>query len=132
MPEGSWKCEKCNNINYPFRTKCNRQNCGADKPSEGDQSPSEPADDNDQVCRQLCLLPVSFCFLKLSSNLLTTYVYITISKYVQVSSTSLVNDHLVGLLFFLPVMFMVRSLLRLALQIAFFFFPTCAFIDWIV
>jgi predicted nucleic-acid-binding Zn-ribbon protein len=48
MPEGSWKCEKCNNINYPFRTKCNRQNCGADKPSEGDQSPSEPADDNDQ------------------------------------------------------------------------------------
>ncbi|URE33594.1 RanBP2-type zinc finger protein [Musa troglodytarum] len=33
MPEGSWKCEKCNNINYPFRTKCNRQNCGAEKPS---------------------------------------------------------------------------------------------------
>ncbi|KAE8687380.1 hypothetical protein F3Y22_tig00111022pilonHSYRG00630 [Hibiscus syriacus] len=21
MPEGSWKCEKCSNINYPFRTK---------------------------------------------------------------------------------------------------------------
>ncbi|CAL5395944.1 unnamed protein product [Camellia sinensis] len=48
MPDGSWKCEKCNNINYPFRTKCNRQNCGADKPSEGQKSPSEPADENDQ------------------------------------------------------------------------------------
>ncbi|XP_057486351.1 ranBP2-type zinc finger protein At1g67325-like isoform X1 [Actinidia eriantha] len=47
MPEGTWKCEKCNNINYPFRTKCNRQNCGADKPSEV-ESPSEPADENDQ------------------------------------------------------------------------------------
>ncbi|KAI8022104.1 RanBP2-type zinc finger protein [Camellia lanceoleosa] len=49
MPYGSWKCEKCNNINYPFRTKCNRQNCGAIKPSEGQKSPSEPADENDQV-----------------------------------------------------------------------------------
>ncbi|CAL5423609.1 unnamed protein product [Camellia sinensis] len=48
MPDGNWKCEKCNNINYPFRTKCNRQNCGADKPSEGQKSPSEPADENDQ------------------------------------------------------------------------------------
>ncbi|GMP82334.1 hypothetical protein CsSME_00036687 [Camellia sinensis var. sinensis] len=48
MPEGSWKCEKCNNINYPFRTKCNRQNCGADKPSDAKESPSEPADENDQ------------------------------------------------------------------------------------
>ncbi|KAI8009876.1 RanBP2-type zinc finger protein [Camellia lanceoleosa] len=49
MPYGSWKCEKCNNIKYPFRTKCNRQNCGAVKPSEGQKSPSEPADENDQV-----------------------------------------------------------------------------------
>ncbi|CAL5365949.1 unnamed protein product [Camellia sinensis] len=48
MLDGSWKCEKCNNINYPFRTKCNRQNCGADKPSEGQKSPLEPADENDQ------------------------------------------------------------------------------------
>ncbi|KAM7468768.1 hypothetical protein LguiB_016330 [Lonicera macranthoides] len=47
MREGNWKCEKCNNINYSFRTKCNRQNCGADKPSESN-SPSEPADENDQ------------------------------------------------------------------------------------
>lgn len=50
MPEGSWKCEKCNNINYPFRTKCNRQNCGADKPAESDKSPSSSPDQNDQVC----------------------------------------------------------------------------------
>ncbi|KAF6170361.1 hypothetical protein GIB67_001960 [Kingdonia uniflora] len=28
MLEGSWKCEKCHNMNYPFSTKCNRQNCG--------------------------------------------------------------------------------------------------------
>ncbi|THG16409.1 hypothetical protein TEA_005852 [Camellia sinensis var. sinensis] len=51
MLDGSWKCEKCNNINYPFRTKCNRQNCGADKPSEGQKSPLEPADENDQPAR---------------------------------------------------------------------------------
>nr|GMD98012.1 ranBP2-type zinc finger protein At1g67325 isoform X1 [Ipomoea batatas] len=50
MPEGSWKCEKCNNINYPFRTKCNRPNCGAEKPSESIESPSQPTDENDQVC----------------------------------------------------------------------------------
>lgn len=55
MPEGSWKCDKCNNINYPFRTKCNRQNCGADKPSEKKESPTETADANDQVCRVICL-----------------------------------------------------------------------------
>ena len=50
MPEGSWKCEKCNNINYPFRTKCNRQNCGADKPAESEKSSSPAPDQNDQVC----------------------------------------------------------------------------------
>lgn len=50
MPEGSWKCEKCNNINYPFRTKCNRQNCGADKPAESEKSSSPSPDQNDQVC----------------------------------------------------------------------------------
>ncbi|XP_076959311.1 ranBP2-type zinc finger protein At1g67325-like [Bidens hawaiensis] len=45
-PEGSWKCEKCNNINYPFRTKCNRQNCGAEKP-ESQNSPTNE-ENNDQ------------------------------------------------------------------------------------
>ncbi|MED6138475.1 hypothetical protein PIB30_074551 [Stylosanthes scabra] len=34
VPTGSWKCERCNNINYPFRTKCNRYSCGAMKPSD--------------------------------------------------------------------------------------------------
>ncbi|KNA09009.1 hypothetical protein SOVF_157590 [Spinacia oleracea] len=48
MPDGSWKCEKCGNINYPFRTKCNRQNCGADKPAEENKSPSPVADGNEQ------------------------------------------------------------------------------------
>ncbi|BBM97153.1 hypothetical protein MPTK1_1g03400 [Marchantia polymorpha subsp. ruderalis] len=33
-PDGSWTCEACGNVNYPFRTKCNRRNCGADKPTE--------------------------------------------------------------------------------------------------
>ncbi|KAL1556774.1 hypothetical protein AAHA92_12354 [Salvia divinorum] len=56
MPEGSWKCEKCNNINYPFRTKCNRQNCGADKPSEKKESPSETADANDQISDLVAIL----------------------------------------------------------------------------
>lgn len=55
MPDGSWKCEKCNNINYPFRTKCNRQNCGADKPLETKESQPEAADANDQVCCVVCL-----------------------------------------------------------------------------
>ena len=49
-PEGSWKCEKCNNINFPFRTKCNRQNCGADKPTESKKSPSPSPDESNQVC----------------------------------------------------------------------------------
>lgn len=56
MPDGSWKCEKCNNINYPFRTKCNRQNCGADKPPETKDSPSEAADADNQVCCVRCSL----------------------------------------------------------------------------
>lgn len=58
MPDGSWKCEKCNNINYPFRTKCNRQNCGADKPVESKKSPSPTPEENDQV---RCA-PHLFCF----------------------------------------------------------------------
>lgn len=56
MPEGSWKCEKCNNINYPFRSKCNRQNCGADKPSDTVNSPLKAAGADDQVCCALRLI----------------------------------------------------------------------------
>lgn len=56
MPDGSWKCEKCNNINYPFRTKCNRQNCGADKPSESKESPSASQEDTDQVGCMIMML----------------------------------------------------------------------------
>lgn len=73
MPEGSWKCEKCNNINYPFRTKCNRQNCGADKPSETKSSPPEAADANDQVCCLICLL-----HLILYLNLFAAFVLLSI------------------------------------------------------
>lgn len=49
MPEGSWKCEKCNNINYPFRTKCNRQNCEAEKPTQSN-SHGVTLNEDDQVC----------------------------------------------------------------------------------
>ncbi|GBG91822.1 hypothetical protein CBR_g53713 [Chara braunii] len=37
-PDGSWTCKSCGNVNYPFRTKCNRRNCGAERP--GDKSSS--------------------------------------------------------------------------------------------
>ena len=74
MPEGSWKCEKCSNINYPFRTKCNRQNCGADKPAESKKSPSPTANENDQVCGLMHFLCRLDCYLKLLI-LLTTFVH---------------------------------------------------------
>lgn len=50
MPEGSWKCEKCNNINFPFRMKCNRQNCGAQRPHDSNATHGLTSDEDDQVC----------------------------------------------------------------------------------
>jgi len=50
MPEGSWKCEQCNNINYPFRTKCNRPQCGAEKPSQTNNVNDSVTDQHNQVC----------------------------------------------------------------------------------
>ena len=32
-PEGSWTCPECNNLNYPFRTVCNRKGCSYSKPT---------------------------------------------------------------------------------------------------
>ncbi|XP_078148249.1 ran BP2/NZF zinc finger-like superfamily protein [Carex rostrata] len=32
-PEGSWTCGKCSNLNYPFRTVCNRKGCGNERPA---------------------------------------------------------------------------------------------------
>ena len=32
-PEGSWACS-CGNVNYPFRTECNRRNCGLPRGAE--------------------------------------------------------------------------------------------------
>lgn len=32
-PEGSWTCSKCSNLNYPFRTVCNRKGCGNERPA---------------------------------------------------------------------------------------------------
>ncbi|CAM6075710.1 unnamed protein product [Sphagnum tenellum] len=51
-PDGSWTCESCGNVNYPFRTKCNRRNCGADKPTESKPSVNSSAQvlASDQVC----------------------------------------------------------------------------------
>ena len=31
IPEGSWTCKKCGNLNYPFRNVCNRKDCRTDK-----------------------------------------------------------------------------------------------------
>lgn len=33
-PDGSWTCKACGNVNYPFRTQCNRRNCGVEKPTD--------------------------------------------------------------------------------------------------
>lgn len=75
MPEGSWKCEKCGNINYPFRTKCNRQNCGADKPSDENKSPSPTADGNEQVCGVM-----HFCVSY--GLILITFIFYTFKFYI--------------------------------------------------
>lgn len=72
MPEGSWKCERCNNINFPFRTKCNRQNCGADKPSEPNESPSSVAEGTEQVCGVMCFL----CAILLDSAVCIFCIYL--------------------------------------------------------
>lgn len=51
-PDGSWTCDACGNVNYPFRVKCNRRNCGADKPLENKPAaaPISPPPATDQVC----------------------------------------------------------------------------------
>lgn len=32
-PDGSWTCTGCGNVNYPFRTHCNRTNCRLERPA---------------------------------------------------------------------------------------------------
>ncbi|KAI3898658.1 hypothetical protein MKW98_000771, partial [Papaver atlanticum] len=78
MPEGSWKC---NNINYPFRVKCNRQNCGAEKPSESNNSPvAHASEEGDQVCFKL--LQYTNVYLPLAETYLDVFNYKTkTSKY---------------------------------------------------
>ena len=58
-PDGSWTCDACGNVNYPFRVKCNRRNCGADKPTESKAPPvsNSPPPITDQVCDvNVCML----------------------------------------------------------------------------
>lgn len=44
LPDGSWACKSCGNVNYPFRTVCNRRHCGAEKPADADPpSTASPA-----------------------------------------------------------------------------------------
>lgn len=62
-PEGSWKCEKCNNINYPFRTKCNRPSCGEEKPLQANSPDDLATDQDNQVCDPLWSLLFSVPFL---------------------------------------------------------------------
>jgi hypothetical protein len=52
-PDGSWTCDACGNVNYPFRSKCNRRNCGADKPTEAKPAANttSPPPAISQVCR---------------------------------------------------------------------------------
>ncbi|CAK9208669.1 unnamed protein product [Sphagnum troendelagicum] len=52
-PDGSWTCDACGNVNYPFRSKCNRRNCGADKPTEAKPAANttSPPPTISQVCR---------------------------------------------------------------------------------
>ncbi|KAK3243725.1 hypothetical protein CYMTET_46637 [Cymbomonas tetramitiformis] len=38
-PDGSWICS-CGNVNYPFRTKCNRRNCGLDRKTDSTENQS--------------------------------------------------------------------------------------------
>lgn len=85
MPEGSWKCEQCGNINYPFRTKCNKQNCGADKPSEVEKSPPPAEDENDQVCCVMC----SLYFHSLNLLLFLSTICTIINKF----SGKIINSH---------------------------------------
>lgn len=75
MPEGSWKCEKCNNINYPFRTKCNRQNCGAERPSEANEAHVVTSDEDEQVCH---FVRVFFRHLVLNFLSRRLYIFFTV------------------------------------------------------
>lgn len=104
MPEGSWKCEKCNNINYPFRTKCNRQNCGEDKPTESKKSSSPTPDESDQVCSIRNLLCISMGFLNLLLSL-AVFVHITILIYILFFNLFLLIDPFqMFLLLYFPIM----------------------------
>jgi len=89
MPEGSWKCEQCGNINYPFRTKCNKQNCGADKPSEAEKSPPPAEDENDQVCCVMCSLYSRYLNLLLLLS--------TICTIINKLSGKIINSHVKSL-----------------------------------
>ncbi|CAI5508968.1 unnamed protein product [Closterium sp. Naga37s-1] len=51
-PDGSWACSECGNVNYPFRSHCNRRHCGRPRPthdtaaaagSGGGDAPAAPA-----------------------------------------------------------------------------------------
>lgn len=110
MPEGSWKCEKCNNINYPFRTKCNRQNCGADKPAESKKSLSPTTEENEQVC---CVIHF-FCAPACCSKLLflsIIFVHIKNSIRNKLHKQSMVSLQNITFppLFSLPPQFLLSS-----------------------
>lgn len=114
MPEGSWKCEKCNNINYPFRTKCNRQNCGADKPAESKKSPSPAPDENDQVCCIRHLLSISIGCLE-SSLFLVICVHVTNLICIIFSEIYVLMDQFLRFPSMLDLFFHCRWILILAL-----------------
>lgn len=90
MPDGSWKCEKCSNINYPFRVKCNRQNCGADKPSESTKSPSPSPDENDQVCHLMHFLCMCICCL--NQLLCRSFVCVRITNLIDIEIYNLLES----------------------------------------
>jgi hypothetical protein len=78
-------------VNYPFRVKCNRRNCGADKPTESKAPPvsSSPPPATDQVrqvfvCMLLQVKGSSHvkCMLLLVSFLLLSRAFSSRSDYI--------------------------------------------------
>lgn len=125
MPEGSWKCEKCNNINYPFRTKCNRQNCGAEKPAESKKSPSPAADENDQVCYVILLICIPACCLRLFFSSITFVHHTNLMGIIDMDVSATANPSSSLSLLAIPLIFFYCVYVAMYFINCQFFLPLC-------